>query len=135
MGVSGQGGEKALADKEGIMEVDLVDYESYPYESTMCDQALAVDLVFRVQYHSEDHNTPQDKVSFLCLPLYYVGLSFFCLDFLSSKRGYLFLFWRFRSMPYIYHINDRYSLSPSIGSMDVAIPSFILELEFSIVAL
>ena len=69
------------------MEVDLVDYEFDPYESAMRDEALAVDFVFHIQCHTQDYSTPQDKVFFLCFPLYYVGLSFFCLGFLSSKRG------------------------------------------------
>jgi hypothetical protein len=44
------------------------------------------------------------------------------------------IFGRFRSMPYIYHFNDRYSSSPRVGSVDVAAPSFILELVFRVVA-
>ena len=45
-GISRQGGNHALANKEGIMEVDLVDYECDPYESALHDQALTVDSVF-----------------------------------------------------------------------------------------
>ena len=45
------------------------------------------------------------------------------------------MLWHFCSMPYIYCVNDRYSSSPSVGSMDVATLSFIPELEFLVVAL
>jgi hypothetical protein len=128
-GVSGHSGDEPLADKEGKLEDDLVDYESDPYELAMRDQAIAVDYVFHVQCHSQDPSTTEDKVCFLCFPLYYVGFFFFPVYF-SSSRGYLFLFCRFHSMPYIYHFNDRYSLSPRIGSVDVATPSFIPELVF-----
>jgi hypothetical protein len=76
-GVSGHSGDEPLADKEGRMEDDLVDYESDPYESAMRDQAVAVDSVFRIQCHSQDPNTPEDKVCFLRFPLYYVWLFFF----------------------------------------------------------
>ena len=58
-----------------------MDYESDPYESAMRDQAVGDDFVFRVQYHTQDRNTPQDKVCFLRFPLYYVGLFFICLGF------------------------------------------------------
>jgi hypothetical protein len=47
-GVFGHSGDEPLADKEGKLEDDLVDYESDPYESAMRDQAVAVDSVFRV---------------------------------------------------------------------------------------
>jgi hypothetical protein len=51
-GVSGHNSDEALANKEGRMEDDLVDYESDPYELAMRDQAIAIDSVFRVQCHS-----------------------------------------------------------------------------------
>jgi hypothetical protein len=108
------------------MEDDLVDYESDPYESAMRDQPdVGNDSDFRVEYHSRDPNTPQVEVCFLLFPLYYIRLLFcfrFCFPSLS--------FGRFRSMPYIYCFNDRYSSSPRVGSVDVATPSFILELVF-----
>jgi hypothetical protein len=76
-GVSGHSGDEPLADKEGRMEDDLVDYESDSYESAMHNQAVAVDSIFRVQCHSQDPNTPEDKVCFLRFPLYYVWLLFY----------------------------------------------------------
>jgi hypothetical protein len=43
------GGYEPVADKEGRMEDDLVDYDCDPYESAMCDQADAAgDSVFRI---------------------------------------------------------------------------------------
>jgi hypothetical protein len=129
-GVSGHNGDKPLADKEGKMEDDLVDYESDLYESAMRNQAIAVDSVFRVQCHSQDPNTPEDKVCFLRFPLYYVWFFFFFPVYFSTRRGYLFLFCRFHSMPYIYRFNDRYSSSPRVGSVDVATPSSVPELVF-----
>jgi hypothetical protein len=120
-----------VADKKGRMEDDLVDYDSDPYESAMRNQPEAAnDSVFRIEYHNRDPNTPEDKVCFLRFPLYYVWLFFFFLVFFSSRQGHLFLFFCFRSMPYIYRFNDRYSSSPRIGSVDVATPSFIPELVF-----
>jgi hypothetical protein len=53
-GVSEYSGDEPLADKEGRLEDDLVDYESDPYESAMRDQAVAVDSIFHVQCHSQD---------------------------------------------------------------------------------
>ena len=47
-GVSKQGGNEPLVDKEGRMEDDLVDYESDPYELALRNQAVAVDSIFRV---------------------------------------------------------------------------------------
>ena len=47
-GIFGQGGDELLADKEGMMEDDLVDYKSDPYESAIRDQAVAVDSIFCV---------------------------------------------------------------------------------------
>jgi hypothetical protein len=47
-GVFGHNGDEPLADKEGKMEDDLVDYKSNPYESAMRDQAVAIDYVFHV---------------------------------------------------------------------------------------
>jgi hypothetical protein len=76
-GVSGHSGDEPLADNEGRLEDDLVDYESDPYESAMHDQAVAVDSVFRIQCHSQDPSTTEDKVCFLHFPLYYVGFFFF----------------------------------------------------------
>ena len=76
-GVSRHSGDEPLADKEG-MEDDLVDYKSKLYESAMRDQAVAIDSIFCIQSHSQDCNTPLDKVCFLRFPLYYVGFSFFC---------------------------------------------------------
>jgi hypothetical protein len=60
----------------------------------------------------------------------YIMLAFFFPVYFSSRRGYLFLFCHFRSMPYIYRFNDRYSSSPRVGSVDVATSSFIPELVF-----
>ena len=107
-----------------------MDYKSDPYESAMRNQAVAVDSVFRIQYHSQDRNTPQDKVCFFHFVLYYVGLFSFCSVFSFLEARVLFLFCRLHSMPYIYCVNDRYSLSPRVGSVDVATLSFILELKF-----
>ena len=107
-----------------------MDYKFNPYESAMRYQVVVIDYVFCIQCHSHDRNTLQDKVCFFRFPLYCVGFSFFCSGLFSLKRGYLFLFCRFCSMPYIYHVNDRYNSSPRVGSVDVAPPSFILELEF-----
>jgi hypothetical protein len=85
-GVSGHSSNELLANKEGRLEDDLVDYKSDPYESTMHDQAVAFDSVFRVQYHSQDPNTTEDKVCFLRFPLYYVGFFFFSgLFFLEAR--------------------------------------------------
>jgi hypothetical protein len=128
-GVSGYGGDEPLADKEGKAEDDLVDYKSDSYESAKHDQSIAIDFVFRVQCHNQDPSTIEDKVCFLRFSLYYVGFSFFPVYF-SSRQGYLFLFCRFCSMPYIYRFNDGYSLSPRAGSVDIATPSFIPELVF-----
>jgi hypothetical protein len=75
---SGYGGDEPVVDKEGRMEDDLVDYDSDPHESTMCDQPEAADdSVFHVEYHSRDPNTPQVEVCFLLFPLYYIRLFFF----------------------------------------------------------
>ena len=51
-GVFGHNGNEPLADKEGRMEDDLVDYKSDPYESAMRNQVVVVDSIFRVQCHS-----------------------------------------------------------------------------------
>ena len=56
--LQGQGGDKPLADKEGRMEDDLVDYKSNPYELAMHNQVVAVDSIFYVQSHNQDRNTP-----------------------------------------------------------------------------
>jgi hypothetical protein len=85
-GVSGHCGDEPLADKEGRLEDDLVDYESDPYESAIRDQAVAVDSVFRVQCHSQDPNTTKDKVCFLRFPLYCVGFFFFSSLFFLEVR-------------------------------------------------
>jgi hypothetical protein len=85
-GVSGHSGDEPLADKEGRLEDDLVDYESDPYESAMHDQVVAVDSVFRVQCHSQDPNTIEDKVCFLRFPLYYVGFLIFSGFFFLEAR-------------------------------------------------
>jgi hypothetical protein len=123
---SGYGSDEPVAEKEGRMEDDLVDYDSDPYKSAMRHQPEATDdSVFRVEYHSRDPNTPQVKMYFLLFPLYYIRLLFFFrLRFPSLPFG------RFRSMPYIYLFNDRYSSSPRVGSVDVTTPSFIPELVF-----
>jgi hypothetical protein len=67
---------------------------------------------------------------FPALPLILCLAFLFSPVYFSSRRGYLFLFCRFRSMPYIYHFNDRYSSSPRVGSVDVATPSSVPELVF-----
>jgi hypothetical protein len=127
---SGHGGDEPVADKENMMEDDLVDYDSDPYESAMRNQPDAAgDSVFRVECHSRVSNTPQDKVYFLLFLLYYI-LLFFSFRFSFP----LFSFGCCRSMPYIYRFNDRYSSSPKVGSVDVAAPSFIPELVFRVVA-
>jgi hypothetical protein len=75
---SGHGGDEPVAEKEGRMEDDLVDYESDPCESAMHDQLEAADdSVFYVECHSQDSNTPQVEVCFLLFPLYYIRLLFF----------------------------------------------------------
>jgi hypothetical protein len=75
---SGHNGDELVADKEGRMEDDLVDYDSDPYESAMCDQPEAADdSIFRAECHSRDPNTPQVEVCFLLFLLYYIQLLFF----------------------------------------------------------
>jgi hypothetical protein len=127
---SGHDGDEPVADKEGRMEDDLVDYDSDPYKSAMRGQPdAAADSIFRVERHSRDPSTPQDEVCFHIIPLYYIWLFvFFRFSFLSFLSG------RFRSMPYIYRFNDRCSSSQRVGIVDVAAPSFIPELVFRVVA-
>jgi hypothetical protein len=56
---SRHGGDELVAEKEGRMEDDLVDYESDPYKSAMHDQLEAADdSVFHVECHNRDSNTP-----------------------------------------------------------------------------
>jgi hypothetical protein len=92
-----------MVDKEGMMEDDLVDYDSDPYESAMLDQPEANDdSIFHIECHSRDPNTPQVEVCFLLFPLYYIRLLFFsgfvfrryhlavsivCLIFIVSMTG------------------------------------------------
>jgi hypothetical protein len=127
---SGHCSDEPVADKEDRMEDDLVDYDSNPYKSAIRHQPDAAgDSVFSVECHNRVPNTPQDEVCFLFFPLYYIWL-FFSFQFSFPS----FSFGRCRSMPYIYHFNDSYSLSPRVGSMDVTAPSFIPELVFRVVA-
>jgi hypothetical protein len=82
--VSGHGGDEPLADKEGRMEDDLVDYESDPYESAMRDHPEAAnDSVFRVEYHSRDPNTPEDNYASCASP--YIMFGFFFVRFIFPR--------------------------------------------------
>ena len=92
-----------MADKEGRLEDDLVDYDSDLYKSTMRDQPEVVDeSVFVVECHSRDPNIPQVEVCFFFFPLYYIQFYFFsnfvfcryrlaisivCLIFIVSVTG------------------------------------------------
>jgi hypothetical protein len=64
------------------------------------------------------------------LPLILCLASFLFPVYFSSRRGYLFLFFRFHSMLYIYRFNDMYSSSPRVGSRNDATPSSVPELVF-----
>jgi hypothetical protein len=91
---SGHSGNEPVAEKEGNMEGDLVDYESDPYKSAMRNQLEAAnDFVFRVKCHSRDPNTPEDKVCFLRFFLYYIWFFFSGLVFLEARI--LVLIWPF----------------------------------------
>ena len=89
--ISGDSGDKPLADKEGRMEDDLVDYESDPYEWAIHDQVVAIDFVSCGQSHSQDLYSSGQGI-FPTLPLILCWLLFFLLGFFPRGEDTCFCF-------------------------------------------